>query len=209
MGVRSSGLGDAEPAVGDSELVHRAYSVALEAHEGQRRRGSREPYVTHPLAVAKRLREEGFRDEAVAAAFLHDAVEDSEVKLEQIETIFGIEVTELVAALTEDTSIEDWDERKQALREQVVSTGPDALAIYAADKLTNVCDTRVLYAREGEESGQRFEVSLDKRIGAWREDLETLSRTDVAPQVVAELRSELDALDAERASSQSSVAASS
>jgi (p)ppGpp synthase/HD superfamily hydrolase len=196
-------------AVGDSELLRKAYSVARQAHHGQRRRGSREPYVTHPLAVATRLREEGFGDEVVAAAILHDAVEDSEVSLEQIVQTFGREVTELVAALTEDTSIENWDERKRALREHVVDAGPEALAIYAADKLTNVGDTRVLYAREGEDSGQRFEVSLDKRIGAWRDDLKTLSETGVSPKVVAELRTQLDALDEDRARSQHSVPASS
>jgi (p)ppGpp synthase/HD superfamily hydrolase len=199
MGVQSTGLGDAEAAVGDSELLRKAYSVALEAHEGQRRRGSREPYVTHPLAVARRLREEGFGDEVVAAAILHDAVEDSEVSLEEIVRDFGRPIAELVAALTEDPSLQDWGARKRAIRQHVVEAGPDAIAIYTADKLTNVGDTRVLYAREGERSGERFEVSLDERIAVWKDDLETVARVGGNARLVADLRAALAALEQDRA----------
>lgn len=199
MEVQFNGLGDAEAAVGDSELLRRAYSVALKAHEGQVRRGSREPYVTHPLAVAKRLREEGFDDETLAAAILHDAVEHSEVSLEQIVRDFGRRIAELVAALTEDPTIDDWGARKRALREHVCAAGPEAIAIYTADKLTNVGDTRVLYAREGERSGRRFDVSLGERIAVWKDDLETVSRVGGNARMVADLRAALAALEQDRA----------
>jgi (p)ppGpp synthase/HD superfamily hydrolase len=183
----------------EPELLRRAYDLAAEAHEGQRRRGNQDSYVTHPLEVARCLRDEGFGDEVLAAAILHDAVENSEIELSDIVREFGQRIAELVASLTEDPSIEDWGERKRSLRRDVVEAGPDAVAIYAADKLTNVKDTRVLYAREGEGSGQRFEVSLDERVGAWRDDLETVAGCGGNERIVNALRAELDGLHQDRA----------
>jgi hypothetical protein len=191
--------GQGEPAfVGGSELLRRAYAVALRAHTDQTRRGSEAPYVVHPTAVAGRLSADGFDEEVVAAALLHDVVEDSETGMDEIVRDFGAGVGELVAALTEDTTIEGWAERKQALREQVRATGPRAAAIYAADKLSNVRDTLVLYAKLGEHAGERFEVPLDTRIDAWWADLEMVAGVMGNAAVVADLRAELEGLAGER-----------
>src|SRR3982750_4173839 len=95
-------------AAAEPELLRKAYDLAAEAHEGQRRRGNRDSYVTHPLEVARCLRDEGFDDHVLAAAILHDAVENSEVELSDIVREFGRRIAELVAALTEDPAIGDW-----------------------------------------------------------------------------------------------------
>jgi (p)ppGpp synthase/HD superfamily hydrolase len=190
---------DGEPAfVSGSQLLREAHALATAAHADQRRRGSDGPYVVHPLAVAARVSAEGLDEETVAAAILHDVVEDSDADLSEITERFGSRVGELVAALTEDPAIEDWDERKQALRDSVAAAGPGAAAIYAADKLSNVRDTRVLYAKVGEEAGKHFEVPLDKRVRAWHEDFEMAAEVAATPDLIADLRAELDALDRER-----------
>jgi (p)ppGpp synthase/HD superfamily hydrolase len=200
---------DGEPAfVSGSPLLREAHRLANRAHADQRRRGSDGPYVVHPLSVAARLSAEGLDEEAVAAGILHDVVEDSDASLSEIVERFGRRVGDLVAALTEDPSIEDWDERKRALREQVAAAEPSAAAIYAADKLSNVRDTRVLYAKVGERAGERFEVPLDKRVGAWCDDLEMVSKVAPTPGLVADLRDELDALRRERANAGGKVGAS-
>jgi (p)ppGpp synthase/HD superfamily hydrolase len=203
--LRSNG----EPAfVGDSELLREAHALAAAAHADQRRRGSDGPYVVHPLAVAARISAEGLDEETVAAGMLHDVVEDSDADLTEITERFGPRVGDLVAALTENPSIEDWDARKRALRDAVAAAGPSAAAIYAADKLSNVRDTRVLYAKLGEEAGKRLEVPLDTRVSAWRDDLEMVARVAMTRDLVGDLRSELAALEHERDQARRRVGAS-
>jgi (p)ppGpp synthase/HD superfamily hydrolase len=183
-----------------SDLLSRAFELARGAHEGQERKGEGTPYIGHPLAVATILAEAGLDEDAIAAALLHDVVEDSELDLGEIEKRFGRGVASLVDALTEDERIRDYEERKVAHREEIAEAGPRAVAIYAADKLSNVRDMRRGYARDGESVASRFEAPLDTRIRLWREDLQMAS--EVAPELpfLVELRTELDALEVQRAS---------
>ena len=82
----------------DGGLISRAYRAAEKAHEGQLRK-SGEPYITHPLAVATILAKLGLDDITLAAALLHDAVEDTSVTLEEIEAGFGAPVAQIVDCL--------------------------------------------------------------------------------------------------------------
>ena len=122
--------------VAGRDLVGRAYAHALHAHHGPAREA--ETDIEHPTVVARLLDAAGFGDEAVAAAFLHDVVEDTSEELERIRAEFGEEVCELVQAMTEDESITDYGERKAEHRERVLSAGAAAASIYAADKLARV-----------------------------------------------------------------------
>jgi (p)ppGpp synthase/HD superfamily hydrolase len=207
MGDGQRSRAEPEPAfVRDSKLLRAAHELAISAHADQRRRGSDGPFVVHPLAVASRLLDEGYGEEVVAAAIVHDVVEDSETNLGEIVERLGARVGELVGALTEDDSIEDWAERKRALRRQAEAAGPDAAAIYAADKLSNVRDTRVLYAKLGEAAGERFAVPLDLRLEFWHDDAEMAARLVRAPALVADLRAELEGLERERRAARERVA---
>jgi (p)ppGpp synthase/HD superfamily hydrolase len=182
----------------DADLVGTALELAGAAHADQvRKDGS--PFIGHPRAVGEILEDAGFDDEIVAAALLHDVVEDSEIGAADVERRFGERVAALVSAMTEDSAIGDYGERKRAQRAQVEAAGPDAVAIYAADKLANVRDLRRAYEREGEAIGRRFQVSLDERIAIWREDHEMAAR--VAPRLpyLRELRYELESLEEQRA----------
>lgn len=178
-----------------------AYEFAARAHAGQDRKGDGSPYIRHPTEVARLLHREGHDDDVtMAAAFLHDVVEDSDATIEQIEERFGPEVATIVEAMTEDKSIEDYKERKEHHREQVAAFGPAAIRIYTADKLANLRDMRSLYASEGEAAAAKFKAPIDVRVELWRGDLELAERAVPELGLVAELRSELDAFDAERAS---------
>jgi (p)ppGpp synthase/HD superfamily hydrolase len=195
------------PFVLDSDRLCLAFFVARSAHAGHTRGDHGRPYLEHPLQVAELLEGEGYAEPTIAAALLHDVVEDSGLRVGDVVESFGVEVGELVAALTEDPSIDDWEERKGALRADVAHAGPQAVAIYVADKLANLSDWRVVYAAVGERAVDYFKApTLDARIRVWRGDLELAA--DQAPELAltAQLRDELDAFESQRGARPSRVA---
>jgi GTP pyrophosphokinase len=105
--MRIESLIDLFPAkytLADRNLVMRAYQVAENAHRLQKR-ASGEPYITHCIAVAGILAEMRLPASVVAAALLHDTVEDTEIKLEDIERDFGIEIAIMVDGVTKLTHL--------------------------------------------------------------------------------------------------------
>ncbi len=159
-----------------SALVRGALSVARRAHGGQfRQTGCDEiPFIEHSLAVADLLAESGYPEEVLAAALLHDVAEHAEVEPESLRARFGDEVVGLVEALTEDPAIAGYEERKKEHRERVAGAGPEAQAIFAADKAANVAVLREAYAILGEDVDEDLPVSLDVKILVWEFDLEML-----------------------------------
>jgi (p)ppGpp synthase/HD superfamily hydrolase len=189
-----------EAAAAESELIRAALQMAESAHAGQTRSGSGGmAYIHHPVAVAELLAAEGFGEDAVAAALLHDVVEDSKASVEDVRERFGETVAALVAALTEDQAIEPYRRRKDEHRLQVEAAGGEAAAIYAADKLSNVRVLRRTLGKEGEAAGEEFEAPLDVKEEIWDGDLEMLRRQAPELPFVAELGAELERLRATRA----------
>jgi (p)ppGpp synthase/HD superfamily hydrolase len=187
-----------EAAAAESELIREALALAERAHAGQVRSGSGGmAYIHHPIAVAELLAEHGYDEETVAAALLHDVVEDSETSVEELAQRFGPPVATLVDTLTDDESIEDYQRRKDEHRSRVEAAGGDAPAIYAADKLSNVRVLRRAYASEGEAAGEEFKAPLDVKMEIWEDDLEMLRQ--VAAPFVEDLAGELEELRAARA----------
>jgi (p)ppGpp synthase/HD superfamily hydrolase len=181
-------------------LARQAYEFAADAHAGQTRKGGDSPYIAHPTEVARLLHKEGVADEELlAAVFLHDVVEDTDHTIEEIYDGFGEGVGELVDAMTEDKSIEPYEARKDHHRDQVEAAGTRAARIYAADKLANLRDMRTLYASVGEAAAARFKAPIDVRVRLWHGDVTMLERLVPELGLLTELRSELDAFEAERA----------
>jgi len=126
----------------DTSLIERAYEVALAAHAGQTRK-SGEPYINHPMSVATIVARQGLDDITVAAALLHDAVEDTPVSLEDLERDFGSEVRLIVDGVTKlDRLHFDTREEQQAasMRKMLVALSKDlrVLIIKLADRLHNM-----------------------------------------------------------------------
>jgi (p)ppGpp synthase/HD superfamily hydrolase len=168
----TSGL---DAAVERSDLVRDALDTARRAHAGQLRRGSDgHPFIDHPVAVAEILVKHRFPDEVLAAALLHDVVEKSEIELPELREHFGETVAGLVEAMTEDETIASYEDRKDEHRHRVAIADPAALAIFAADKQTNVAMLREAYALIGEGVSDELAVSLDLKIYIWEADLEML-----------------------------------
>lgn len=187
-------------AVERSPLVAQALEKAREAHAGQIRNGSGGmPYIEHPEAVAALLAEHGFEDDVLAAALLHDVVEDSETTVEQLRSSFGDPVAGMVAVLSDDESIDDYRERKDEHRGRVAAAGGPALAIYGADKLTNVAMLRRTYATQGEAVAEEFKVPLDLKLAVWQADLELLRERAPELGFLDQLDAELNLLREDRA----------
>ena len=188
-----------EAAAAESGVIRAALEMAERAHSGQTRNGSGGmAYIHHPVAVAELLAAEGFGDEAVAAALLHDVVEDSDAGVEDVRKRFGVRVADLVAALTDDESIEPYERRKDLHRKRVEAAGGDALAIYGADKLSNISVLRRTYAEQGERVGDEFKAPLDVKEAVWRADLEMLRREAPELPFLDRLEAELNALTESR-----------
>ncbi len=183
----------------ESDRLCLAFFVAARAHAGHTRGGHGRPYLEHPIHVARLLDAEGYGEATIAAALMHDVVEDSGLLVGDIVESFGVEVGELVAALTEDPAIDDWEQRKLAIRAEVERAGADAAAIYAADKLANVRDWRLVYAEVGERAVEFFKApTLDARLRVWEGDLEFVGRVVGRLATTAQLRAELAAFEDER-----------
>jgi (p)ppGpp synthase/HD superfamily hydrolase len=172
-----------DDAAARSELIARALATASEAHAGQTRNGSGGlPYIEHPRMVAATLAAHDYAEATVAAALLHDVVEDSDTTVEQLRADFGDEIADLVAALSDDESIEDYRERKEEHRARVVTVDGDAFPIYAADKLTNLKTIHESVRREGHATvADEFKVPLELKLEVWAADAAMLR--DEAPDL--------------------------
>jgi hypothetical protein len=171
-------------------LAHAAVEFAEERHGGQRRRSDGAPFVLHPLEVASLLHRSGYPDHVVAAAVLHDVLEDTDTERSQLEARFGRQVSDLVAAVSDDPAIAGEGERKEELRRRVRREGGYAAALYAADKISKVRELRGLVARglpEPEASAKR-----ERYLRA----LATVEEVLPGSRLAELLRFELETLDA-------------
>ena len=124
------------------EMLRKAYETAAKAHGNQRRR-SGEPYICHPLAVARLVLDLGMDTESIAAALLHDVVEDTPITIEEVKSAFGAEVALLVDGVTKLTKIQFSSiEEQQAenLRKMLLAMSQDVrvMIIKLCDRLHNM-----------------------------------------------------------------------
>ncbi|MDJ0335213.1 bifunctional (p)ppGpp synthetase/guanosine-3',5'-bis(diphosphate) 3'-pyrophosphohydrolase [Salinibacterium sp. G-O1] len=123
----------------DIVLLERAYAAAEKAHRGQKRK-SGEPYITHPVAVAQILADLGIGSKTVAAALLHDTVEDTDYTLEHLRDDFGDEIAMLVDGVTKLDKLKYGDSAQaETVRKMIVAMSKDirVLVIKLADRLHN------------------------------------------------------------------------
>ncbi|MFZ7088026.1 RelA/SpoT family protein [Curtobacterium sp. RRHDQ10] len=123
----------------DVTLIERAYTVAERAHDGQKRK-SGEPYITHPVAVAQILADLGIGPITIAAALLHDTVEDTDYQLDELRSDFGDEIAMLVDGVTKLDKLKYGDSAQaETVRKMVVAMSKDirVLVIKLADRLHN------------------------------------------------------------------------
>lgn len=179
-----------------TDVITEAYQLAAGAHRGQLRR-SGEPYITHPLAVAGIVARYGMDDVTIAAALLHDAVEDTVLTLPEIDERFGPEVTAIVDGVTKLERIHfDSKEAQQAatMRKMLVAMAKDlrVLVIKLADRLHNMRTIAAMPPWKQERTAQEtldIYAPLAHRLGMQeiRQQLEDLCFASLHPKRYAEI----------------------
>ncbi|CAB4530818.1 unannotated protein [freshwater metagenome] len=180
----------------DVAIVERAYQVAKTAHEGQLRK-SGEPYITHPLAVAEILVELGIGAKTIAAALLHDTVEDTAYTLEAVTRDFGAEIGLLVDGVTKLDRLKlGEDAQAETVRKMVVAMSKDirVILIKLADRLHNARTWGFVESESAERKAREtleIYAPLAHRLGIqtikW--ELEDLSFAVLHPKLYVEIDS--------------------
>ncbi|NAZ87383.1 RelA/SpoT family protein [Kineococcus sp. T90] len=173
----------------DLSVVERAFDRAENAHDGQRRK-SGDPYITHPVAVATILAELGMTPSTLAAALLHDTVEDTDYSLEDLRREFGDEIAQLVDGVTKLDKVTYGEAaQSETVRKMIVAMAKDirVLVIKLADRLHNARTWRYVPAASAEKKAREtleIYAPLAHRLGMntikW--ELEDLAFATVYPK---------------------------
>ncbi len=178
----------------DLAVIEKAYVIAEKAHEGQKRK-SGEPYITHPLAVAQILADLGIGPSTIAAALLHDTVEDTDYTLAMLQKDFGDEITLLVDGVTKLDKVKFGDNAQaETVRKMVVSMSKDirVLVIKLADRLHNARTWGFVELERAQRKAQEtleIYAPLAHRLGisTIKNELEDLSFAVLYPKVYEEI----------------------
>lgn len=178
----------------DIGLVQRAYDTAKHWHEGQRRK-SGEPYITHPVAVANILVDLGVGTTTIAAALLHDTVEDTDYSIDQLRADFGDDVAMLVDGVTKLDKVKYGDSAQaETVRKMIVAMSKDirVLVIKLADRLHNARTWGFMPPESAKRKAtETLEIyaPLAHRMGiqAMKNELEDLSFAMLHPKVYSEI----------------------
>ena len=154
------------------ELVSEAIIFVVKAHDGMRRKKNKSPYILHPMEASVIVSTMTDDQEVIAAAALHDVVEDAGIKMETIEEVFGARVRELVESETEDKRadrppVETWKIRKEESLLVIKNTDDlDVLRVWLGDKLANMRSLYREWKIEGDAMWNNFNQK-DPEMQAW------------------------------------------
>lgn len=147
--------------------IRQALRIAAKAHRNQTRKGSDIPYLVHPVAVALILMEHTSDEATLAAALLHDVLEDARdvYSEEQMREDFGSVVTDTVKAVTKDDSITDWRARNEDYLATLRASNNDrAMMVCAADKINNLTDTLEDYEARRPNTWAKFHTGKEDQL---------------------------------------------
>lgn len=160
-------------------ILDRALAFAQKAHQGQFRKGTDMPYIVHPIETAEIVKNMTNDEEIIAAAFLHDVIEDTMTTEEEIKKEFGTRVLGLVLAESEQigeelqalSMEESWEIRKKEKLKKLWLEPEDVKIIALGDKLSNIRAIKRDYAALGEKLWERFHQKDKKRQGWYYHEL--------------------------------------
>ena len=136
-------------------MIRKAAEFAARAHAGALRKGSGIPYIYHPMEVALIVAQMTDDPEVIAAAYLHDVLEDTQITAAQLETEFGSRILSFVSAETEDKTL-TWRERKETTIRHLETASYEVKLLTLGDKLSNMRATARDYMVVGDDIWQRF-----------------------------------------------------
>ena len=149
----------------ENKMLNDAIAFAVEKHRNGLRKGTRMPYIVHPLEVMHNLLLMGADKKLMAAGVLHDTVEDTDATLEIIAEKFGHEIASLVASHTEEDKSLPWKRRKEIALEHLSHASKREQMLVLADKLSNMRAIARDYESIGEKLWERF--NKGKADQAW------------------------------------------
>ena len=179
----------------ESKRLQQAFTYASNLHVTQTRKGKDVPYLSHLMGVAAIVLEQGGTENQAIAALLHDAVEDQDATVEEIQKRFGDEVAEIVEGCTdaEGEPKPEWRGRKEKYIAHLSGAGPSVWLVAAADKLYNARNVLEDYRIVGESLWERFTGGKDGTLWYYRTLAKTFREiypsplTDELGRVVSEL----------------------
>lgn len=175
------------------DVVEKALLAASKNHEGQYRKNTDIPYITHPVAVGMMLMKNGYSEEIVAAGILHDTVEDTSLTLEEITRDFGEKIAEIVEGSSEPDKTLPWKDRKEHTIEFLKTASEEIRAVVCADKLHNIRSIIRDYEDVGEEVWSRFNAGKEQQKWYYTNVVESLGIQSTFDLLI-ELRYEVDKL---------------
>lgn len=165
----------------------KAITLAAEAHEGQKRKKTNIPYITHPVAVAALVARYGGDEDQQIGALLHDVLEDAGESWTPRIAEFGERVLSIVRACTDGTpdavtgEKAPWRERKESYLAHLAEAPDDALLVSACDKLHNIQAIHLDLTEIGTEVFKRFTASQDETLWYYRSLAEIFAARNIAP----------------------------
>lgn len=137
-------------------IIEKAINFAAKAHDGQMRKSTSIPYITHPFAVGMLLQQLNCSNDVIAAGILHDTIEDTDATYEQLVQEFGEKIAKLVLAASEHDKSLPWEERKQQTIDSLKNASLEEIQIIIADKLHNLRTIREELVSQGDVVWSRF-----------------------------------------------------
>ena len=180
------------------DVVEKALQVASISHEGQYRKNTSIPYITHPVAVGMMLLKNGYSEEIVVAGILHDTVEDTSLTLEEIKRDFGENIAKIVEGSSEPDKSLSWKERKEHTIDFLKTASEDIRAVVCTDKLHNIRSIIRDYEQVGEEVWSRFNAGKEQQKWYYTNVVESLGSQSTF-DLLTELRNEVNRLFRETA----------
>ena len=175
--------------------IQKAIKFANKVHQvdqDQRRKGKKDPYIIHPLAVGLILSQTGATEDIIVAGILHDTIEDcmpwGSITKEVIEKEFNSEIARMVNDVTEQDKSLSWKERKKAAFDHIKHMDKDSIMVKSADVLQNLNDQIVDYEELGEEMFKRFNASKEKQLKRYQNLLIELEKAYPENPLLQELR---------------------
>ncbi len=155
----------------DTSVVDKAVRFAVEKHSGSSRKGSDTPYIVHPMEAAAIVAGISQDQKLIAAALLHDTLEDTETMEAEVLKQFGPDILELVKAESEDKQKErdpeeSWKDRKQETIDELKTASYESRLLVLADKLSNIRAMERDWAEKGMNLWDRFNMK-DPALHAW------------------------------------------
>lgn len=173
-------------------MIQKAIITAMDAHKEQLRKGTKTPYIVHPMEVAFILSQNGVSEDIIIAGLLHDTLEDTQVTEEKILQDFGSHILELVTGASEPEKLidkgiilnkntindiddkETWEVRKQHTIDYLRQAPLEIKLVSCADKLSNIRSMVRDYQTEGEKLWDRFNANRDQQKWYYQELVKSL-----------------------------------